>query len=73
MLAMRLPMQHATWTDGPSFPTESPEAMTRGCTISASGQQDTFCRTYQGYALDEERPESQKSLHDETRDDTLDL
>ena len=32
MLAMRFPMQHATWTDGPSLPTDRPEAMTRGYT-----------------------------------------
>ena len=28
--ATRLPTQHATCTDGPSLPTDSPEAMTKG-------------------------------------------
>jgi hypothetical protein len=26
------PMQHATCTDGPSLPTDSPDAITSGCT-----------------------------------------
>lgn len=25
------PIQQATWTDGPSFPTDKPEAMIKGC------------------------------------------
>ena len=31
-LAMRFPTQHATCTEGPSFPTDKPDAMTRGWT-----------------------------------------
>lgn len=30
--ATRDPIQHATCTEGPSFPTDKPEAMTKGCT-----------------------------------------
>lgn len=30
-------MQHAMWTEGPSFPTERPEAITRGCILSTCG------------------------------------
>ena len=48
--------------------------MTRGCT---RGHQllptDKDTETHQGYALDEERPETQKALHDEPGNDALDF
>ena len=69
-------MAQATCTEGPSFPTESPEAITRG---SFKFQQTRpppkmiSEKSYQRQTLDEERPKTEESLHDETRDDALDL
>ena len=65
----------ATCTDGPSFPTESPEAITRGLWFK---YQDTSQTTrsknsHQCQTLDEERPKAEESWHDETRYDALDL
>ena len=59
-------MAQATCTDGPSLPTESPEAITRGCFVSESSQASGES-AHQRQALDEERPEAKEAPHDEAR------
>ena len=72
-------MVQATCTDGPSFPTESPEAITRGFFCSHFRNQVHLPErhekkfNYQRQTLDEERPKAEESLDDKTRYDALDL
>ncbi len=65
-------MVQATCTDGPSLPTERPEAITRGCFVSESSQASGES-AHQRQTLYEERPEAKEALHDETRQYAFDL
>jgi hypothetical protein len=65
----------ATCTDGPSLPTESPEAITRGCVRfrKSSHSKRGGEHSHQRQTLDEERPEAQEAPHDEAGQYTLNL
>jgi hypothetical protein len=72
---MTLPTQQAMWTDGPSFPTESPEAMASGCGRPVTGGREQASAeafsdgnedmsTHQRETLDDERPSAKVTLDD---------
>lgn len=67
------PIQQATWTEGPSLPTDKPEAMTNGYIAWAKRKLNIWQSTYQGQALDEECWKAQKAFHSESCQYTLDL
>ena len=73
--ATTLPTQHAMCTEGPSLPTESPDAMTRGWVSLEvrAGECQMDKGTYESQALDYERPETKESFHNEACEDTLDF
>jgi len=58
-------MQHATCTEGPSLPTDSPEAMTNGYFCSMSFVYENGMWTHERQALDEEGCIPKEPLHDE--------
>jgi hypothetical protein len=72
-LAMMLPMQHAMWTEGPSLPTVSPDAMMRGCARVSFVARLLHPPAYQCDRLDYESREAEVAAHDDARKDALNL
>lgn len=67
-------MQQATCTEGPSFPTDNPEAITKGCNEAhLAFEHPRVDATYQGQGLDHERPNSKVAFHNKSRKDAFDL
>ena len=67
-------MQQATCTEGPSLPTDNPEAITKGC----KGTHLVFeylwvDATYQGQGLDHERPDAKVAFHNKARKNAFDF
>ena|ERR1700722_10251870 len=71
--ATRYPIQHATCTDGPSFPTDSPEAITNGCDCSIITQERYTLCAYQCNTFNDKCTKTQKPFHDKPSQYTLDL
>ena len=62
-------MAQATWTDGPSLPTDRPEAMASGCIVSVQSEDVTHKRD----TLDRERAQAQVAIEQKAREHTFDL
>lgn len=76
--ATTLPIAEATCTDGPSLPTDKPEAIAIGCVCvryqpSSPEQSQPSAQVYQRNRLDGHGREGEEPLDDETCEDAFDL
>ena len=68
------PKLQATWTDGPSFPIDKPDAIASGYLVYQLDWR--FCgksRTHHGQSLDGKCPSTEVTFDDEPSQDALDL